>query len=40
MKRLALCKIYLAEALKDQEISLANELAIIEAIDDGNDVTS
>ena len=40
VERLTLCKIYLADALKDQEISLANELAIIEAIDDGNDVTS
>ena len=38
VERLTLCKIYLADALKDQEISLANELAIIEAIDDGNDV--
>ena len=40
VERLTLCKMYLADALKDQEISLANELAVIEAIDDGNDVTS
>ena len=40
VERLTLRKIYLVDALKDQEISLANELAVIEAIDDNNDVTS
>jgi hypothetical protein len=39
VERLTLCKIYLADTLKDQEISLANESAVIEAIDDGNDFT-
>ena len=40
VERLTLRTIYLVDALKDQEISLANELAVIEAIDDNNDVTS
>ena len=39
VERLALCKIYLADALKEQDINRANELAVIEAIDEGNDLT-